>query len=177
MIKMYKSINDLLHYWEVWYDSKKFHIHFGIVGDTGVHQTHAKKTGTNIKKFMEELAIEKSREGYQFLEEKELTGVMIQYKIDKGNNVEEDLKKRGRVESLMNECLGWTGNGHCDGGDYGSGTMNIFCFVVDVEIAIKTIVKELEKNNLLISCTVAYLNSEEDYISVYPKEGDIVGIF
>jgi hypothetical protein len=42
-----------------------------------------------------------------------------------------DLDKRVAVEELMNEGLGWTGLGHCDGGDIGSGTMKIFCYVAD----------------------------------------------
>lgn len=39
----------------------------------------------------------------------------------------------------MNECLGRTGNGCCDGSDYGSGTLNIFTFTIDQELALTTI--------------------------------------
>jgi hypothetical protein len=35
----------------------------------------------------------------------------------------------------MDEALGWTGLGRCDGGSIGSGTMEVCCFVVDFEIA------------------------------------------
>ena len=43
----------------------------------------------------------------------------------------------------MNETLGWTGLGHCDGGSIGSGTMEACCFVVDFDIAKRVIEKDL----------------------------------
>lgn len=46
-------------------------------------------------------------------------------------NVRSDLKKRTRLEDHLNELLGWTGLGHCDGGSIGSGTLEACCLVVD----------------------------------------------
>ncbi|WP_201778926.1 hypothetical protein [Rhodopirellula islandica] len=43
----------------------------------------------------------------------------------------------------MNETLGWTGLGHCDGGSIGSGTMETCCIVVDFEIAKRVIAADL----------------------------------
>ena len=59
---------------------------------------------------------------------------MIEYKVDGFGN-EADLDKRHRLEDRMNETLGWTGVGACDGGSIGSGTMEVCCFVVDFKIA------------------------------------------
>lgn len=56
----------------------------------------------------------------------------------------EDVEKRHRLEDRMNETLGWTGLGNCDGGSIGSGTMEVCCFVVDFEIAKKVIEKDLK---------------------------------
>lgn len=87
------------------------------------------------------------------------------------------LKLRHSVEDLMNECLGWTGNGSCDGGDIGSGTANIFNYVVDVGKATRTIIEELKNNNLLQGAKIAYLNpDDEEYIVLYPDgaEFDII---
>jgi hypothetical protein len=44
----------------------------------------------------------------------------------------------------MNETLGWTGLGHCDGGSIGSGSMEVCCLVVDAEIAKQTILSDLK---------------------------------
>ena len=83
------------------------------------------------------------------------------------------LKLRHSVEDLMNECLGWTGNGSCDGGDIGSGTANIFNYVVDVEKATQTIIEELKNNNLFDGVKIAYLNPEdEEYIALHPEGAD-----
>ncbi len=44
----------------------------------------------------------------------------------------------------MNETLGWSGLGHCDGGSIGSGTMEVCCFVVDFDIAKSVIEADLK---------------------------------
>ena len=73
------------------------------------------------------------------------------------------------VEDVMNECLGWTGNGNCDGGDIGSGSINIFCFVVDPQIAAKSAVEWLRKKHLLQGAIMAY-EKDDDYIVLWPKD-------
>lgn len=61
---------------------------------------------------------------------------------------------------------------HCDGGDIGSGTINIFTFVIDVDKALQTTLEELKNQQLLDGVKIAYVNDEEDYIQVYPSEGE-----
>lgn len=56
----------------------------------------------------------------------------------------EDLDKRHRLEDKMNETLGWTGLGMCDGGSIGSGTMEVCCYVVDFDIAKRVIEEDLK---------------------------------
>jgi len=55
----------------------------------------------------------------------------------------DDLEKRTRLQSRMDQTIGWTGLGHCDGGSIGSGTMEVCCFVVDFEVARQVIEKDL----------------------------------
>ena len=55
----------------------------------------------------------------------------------------------------MNECLGWKGLGFCDGGDIGSGTTNVFCFVVDAKVVCLRVIEELKKNGLIEGAVVA----------------------
>jgi hypothetical protein len=86
----------------------------------------------------------------------------------------------------MDECLGWTGNGFVDGGEMEveSFLTNVFCPVVNIEAACKTILKELKENNLMEGVTIAYCLPERDedeqdenydnpYIVLYPKGGKI----
>lgn len=67
---------------------------------------------------------------------------MIEYQID-GMGSEGDLSKRHQVEDRMNETLGWTGLGACDGGSIGSGTMEVCNFVVDFDVAKKVVEEDL----------------------------------
>jgi hypothetical protein len=55
----------------------------------------------------------------------------------------DELERRVAVEDRMNELLGWTGLGHCDGGSSGMGTMEVCCFVVDFAIAKRVIEADL----------------------------------
>ncbi|MGG3452313.1 hypothetical protein ABER98_21180 [Domibacillus aminovorans] len=155
MIKLIKQVDDEVLYWEIWKDGKALVIHYGIVGDTGDTEEMKLSLFQKAEKVMDELAEVKVNDGYDYLDEDEM---------------EKALEKRHSVEDLINECLGWTGNGACDGGDIGSGTVNIFNFVVDVEKALKTIIEELTNNNLLEGIKIACLNpDDEEHIALYPK--------
>lgn len=156
-------------YWEVWQDGRTLIIHYGTVGDTGETEEKKLPMFQRAVKVMEDLAEEKVNEGFEYLEEDELKELVVQYSY-KENEMQAVLELRHCVEELMNECLGWTGNGSCDGGDIGSGTANIFNYVVDVEKAARTIIEELKNNNLLESAKIAYLHPEdEEYIILYPE--------
>lgn len=173
MIKMVKEVNGILEYWEIWFNdaSKEFFIHYGKVGDTGHHYTKKKRFGQNTEKYMSKIAEEQIEKGFAYLDEESLIQVVIQFKTNGEEEVHEDLDLRYKVEGLMNECLGWTGNGYCDGGDYGSGTMNVFCHVVDLTKAVITIVDELKKNNLLNGALIGHMESDE-HLTDFPTKGE-----
>ena len=69
----------------------------------------------------------------------------------------EDVEKRYLLQDRMNETLGWTGLGHCDGGSIGSGTMEVCCYVVDFENA-----KNVIENDLMGT-------EFEDYLRIYDE--------
>jgi len=48
------------------------------------------------------------------------------------------------LENRLNETLGWTGLGHYDGFEIGSGAMECFCFVVDAQIGAQVISDDLQ---------------------------------
>ena len=145
MIKLYKKIDNELHYWEAWdKDTKTGVVHWGEVGTQGrdkeVKSGLMENYATEIRKEMNQ----KINEGYSEFDEDKYAFLEIEYKID-GFGTEQDLEKRHRLEGKMNEVLGWTGLGHTDGGSIGSGTMEVGCVVVDFEIA-KKVVEESLKN-------------------------------
>jgi predicted DNA-binding WGR domain protein len=144
MIKLYKNIDNKLHYWETWdKDTKTGIVHWGEVGTKG--QDKEIKSGlinnyaTKIRKEIDQ----KTKEGYAEFDEEKYAFLEIEYIID-GFGTEQDLDKRHRLEGKMNEILGWTGLGHNDGGSIGSGTMEVGCMVVDFEIAKKIVEENLK---------------------------------
>lgn len=185
MIKLIKEINEQQHYWEVWNDGKTITEHWGVVGDAGESKEIKVSLFQRTDKVMGSLADEKMKEGYILLNEDQLPEIIIQH-TNEGLDMEEAFEKRNLVEELMNECLGWTGNGFVDGGEIEveSFLTNVFCPVVNVEAAFKTILKELKENDLMEGVTIAYCQPELDedeqdedydnpYIVLYPEGGEI----
>jgi len=84
--------------------------------------------------------------GYGPVGEDDHARLLIEFKVD-GMGTPEDVEKRTRLQSRMDETLGWTGLGRCDGGSIGSGTMEVCCFVVDFETARQVIEKTWPTRN------------------------------
>ena len=88
--------------------------------------------------FIEKLARPLRDQGYREIPTESHAELIVQFATD-GWGGPKDLEFRGQVEELLNETLGWTGNGHCDGGDIGSGTINTFSFVVVADAAVEAV--------------------------------------
>ena len=86
----------------------------------------------------------KANEGYHEIDDENQIYLEIQYLV-RGFGTEQDINKRHRLEDRMNETLGWTGLGHCDGGSIGSGMMEVGCIVVDFDIAERIIKQDLAR--------------------------------
>jgi predicted DNA-binding WGR domain protein len=143
MIKLYKQERDGVRYWEAWSTSQKVTIHWGELGKEG--ETREIALGDDDAVEIIEKEAEASRNaGYQTLPNELHEQLIIQYRII-GMGTVDDFDKRTKIEDAMNECLGWGGLGHCDGGDIGSGAMNVFCHVVDAKLSINRVVKALEE--------------------------------
>lgn len=174
MVKLYKEEKGVLHYFEVWLNDDEISLttHCGILGETGETEEvfYDEEGDLPVKVAMAKLISTQKKTGYT---ERVLTELILQYYYNENEDLTALLHKRHKIEELLNDCLGWTGNGHCDGGDIGSGTMNIFCYVVDKNIAVHTILEVLEEEHLLDSLKIAYADEEtEEYIGLYPPLTD-----
>ena len=144
MFKLYKLIDNQLHYWESWdKDEKTAIVHWGIVGHRGQDKEVASGLFSNFRKTVQKELAEKLKEGYTEFDEEKLAFLEVEYKID-GFGTEQDVDKRHTLEEHLNELLGWNGLGHVDGGSIGSGTMEVGCMVVDFETAKKVIEDNLK---------------------------------
>lgn len=144
MLKLYKLIDNQLHYWETWdKDEKTAIVHWGIIGQRGQDKKVTSGLFSNFRKTVQKELDEKLKQGYAEFDEEKLAFLEVEYKID-GFGKEQDLDKRHRLEEHLNELLGWTGLGYVDGGSIGSGTMEAGCIVVDFETAKKVIEDNLK---------------------------------
>jgi len=143
MIKLYKDNGDgSLSYHEAWMDGTTVVEHWGVVGERGETAEHRKRL-LQARAPSIEPVLEKARaDGYTEIDEDKVAILMIEYTVD-GMGDASDLEKRHALESRMNETLGWTALGHCDGGSIGSGTMEVCCVVVDYATAERVVRDDL----------------------------------
>lgn len=140
MLKLYKNIAGQLRYWEAWEKDKSSSVvHWGIVGDRGQYKQVSNKS---LKAEIDSI---KDQDYIEF-DELDIAILMIEYPVD-GMGTAQDVDKRHLLEDRMNQTLGWTGLGHCDGGSIGSGTMEVCCLVVDFEIAKKVVEQDLKNSD------------------------------
>lgn len=143
MLKLYRLSETKKEYWETWENGDDSHtVHWGELGTTGqskaVKSTPLKKAQASIQKEIDTLLAQ----GFHPIDQEDHITLLIEYAVD-GMGSGEDVEKRYRLEERMNETLGWTGLGACDGGSIGSGTMEVCNFVVDFEITKALIAKDL----------------------------------
>jgi hypothetical protein len=159
MLKLYKLISGSKSYWETWENDGVHTVHWGALGTRGdsyeIKSTFFKKATSVIQKEIDE----KVAEGFQPILSEDHVTLLIEFTVDgMGNHA--DLEKRHALEDRMNETLGWTGLGHCDGGSIGSGTMEVCCLVVDFEIAKQVIADDLKSTEF------------QNYTRIYAEDGD-----
>lgn len=157
----------MTEYWEAWATANEITLHWGKLGEDGESQEIPIKPGINPNDTIRSEAKPVRAAGFRPLKQSHLFSIVIQYKIN-GHGSTADLDKRVAVEELMNNRLGWTGLGHCDGGDIGSGTTNVFCYVADAKIAESVIVRELKARGFLEGAVIAVRN-EDEFEVLWPR--------
>lgn len=144
MLKLYRFAEGKKEYWETWEDEGGSHtVHWGELGTPGksktVEPTLLEKAEQTIQKEIDHLV----DLGFRPIDMDDHYVLLIEYAVN-GMGTKEDVEKRHRLESRMNETLGWTGLGVCDGGSIGSGSMEVCTYVVDFDVAKAVIEKDLE---------------------------------
>ena len=138
MLKLYKRSNDAFRYHEAWYNAGTVTEHWGVVGEQGEFREHKFPKGGDEEQAILDVLRPAGDEGFRPIDIEEHAVLLIEYPID-GFGTKQDLEKRHALQGRMDETLGWTCLGHCDGGSTGSGTMEVCCFVVDFDIAKRVI--------------------------------------
>jgi hypothetical protein len=168
LLKLYKRDKDKISYWEAWDEEAELTIHFGDVGDVGETTTVSLAEFEPPDSAIEEHAKDARDAGFSEIDHEDLFELVVQYPLAAAAGPD-DIEKAYRVEELLNECLGWTGNGHCEGNDIGPGSLNVYCFVVDPKLALKPVVDELSQADLVADAVIAYHDKDESFVVLWPE--------
>ena len=74
------------------------------------------------------------------------------------------------VEEVLTDALGWTGNGEVEGGETQPGRMNVFCRVMDPDIALRTFLEVLDDEELLEGAFIALVREGEEPRVLWPQD-------
>ena len=161
MEKLYKAVSGKTWYWEYWdNDDGTFTTHWGELGTRGESRVIEPGLIASAESKLETAEKTALGDGYEPVPPDEHRVVLIEYPID-GMGSSADVEKRHRLQTRMDETLGWTGLGHCDGGSIGSGTMEVCCIVVDAVMAIRVIKDDLTGTEF------------DDYTRVFDEDADV----
>ncbi len=144
MLKLYRrEAGKVAAYREAWVHGSRITEHWGQIGERGETREHRLNKKLSEDENLKQVLAKALAVGFQPIEVDEHARLLIEYPVA-GKGTTQDLKKRHALEERMNETLGWTGLGDCDGGSIGSGTMEVCCFVVDFETAKRVIEEDLK---------------------------------
>ena len=146
MLKLYRRQQGrVTEYHEAWVHSDGVIEHWGTLGEEGHTREHNLDTNISEEENIVQILAPVMSNGFEPIDLDDHAILLIEYEIEGmfGKDDMSDLEKRYDLQERMDQTLGWTGLGHCDGGSIGSGTMEVCCFVVDFEIAKRVIEKDL----------------------------------
>lgn len=165
---LYKRGRGGIRYWEAWARGVWVVVHEGKLGERGRVKHLEPREGTTPDQVIAEAAEKSCAKGYTEIPREQQYQVVVQYRLETWGS-DKDLDKAHEIEHLFNECLGWTGNGFCDGNDIGCGCLNIFSIVIDPHLAAHTMIAELQEHQLLNGAVVA-VRYGEDYRTLHPPD-------
>jgi hypothetical protein len=168
-LKVYRTVDGVTEYWESWTAGSDAFIHSGRIGELGETRKFSLKERGNATLMIKEVERVEAA-GFKAITFEDCAQVVIQYRLGRWGSVE-DHERRVAIEDLMNACLARTCLGYCDGGEIGSGAINIFCEVLDAAIAEPIIVDELREHGKLEGAVIAKRERKGDdtYKVIWPK--------
>lgn len=143
--KLYKSDGGRLYYSEAWLTDQEIIEHWGSCGDKGKIRKHKLTDIDKVDNVMKRLKEEAREKGFRPISSDRHATLVVEYTLV-GFGGESDLGNRHLIEDYLSNLTGWLGLGDCDGGSIGSGTMEIFCNVIDYALAKEAIEEHLKKS-------------------------------
>ena len=160
--------NAVIEYWDARLDGRRVTVHTGPVGEPDSARISRPLPGENPDAHLLRLRAEAAAAGFAELPDDAFVQLQVQWQVQ-GWGSTADLEFRHQVEDDLDACLKWTGNGCCDGGDIGSGTLNVFCFVVAVPAAIQSVLGALEAAERPAPHSIA-IETADQFVIAWPPE-------
>lgn len=142
MFKSYREERAKLEYREAWIDGEFVVEHWGTCGERGSTRRHEAADNATRREVLAALRASAERDGYGSIAIED-HGTIVARKTTDEAHWESELELRYDLQAALDEELGWTGLGHCDGGSTGGGSMEVFCFVVDINAGLAAINRQL----------------------------------
>jgi hypothetical protein len=168
VLKLYKKEGGALRYWEAWVHEGKLTVHSGLVGEKGEEKELPLPADEDPDMVIAEAAGPLVDEGYDEPDPEAMAPLVVQYALE-GKGSGHDFEKRHAVEELLTGVLGWTGNGEVEGGETQPGRMNVFCRVMDLEVAVRALVEALDEENLLDGALIALVPEDGEPRVLWPE--------
>ena len=158
--KLYKRIKGVLHYEEAWTHEGVVTHHWGKVGHEG-KMTQSPFADQRPYDAVQTVLSKALARGFTEVPSDKEKGILIEYNIDDFGETE-DLNKLHALQDRLDETLGSLGLGFCDGNSIGSGTMEVLCYVVDSDIAIECIKRDLENTPFANYSAIKIIEDDDD---------------
>jgi len=146
LIRLLKKGEKEWGFWEAWYEEKEalYAVHVGTVGEKGgQYSVLSDQAAGNNLQALQEWINEMKEEGYVEVTKEDLQPLHVQF----FHLNAEDVETRYRIEQILDECLGTTGNGHCDGGDDSRGGLVFICRVLQIDQAVVDVRQALRETS------------------------------
>ncbi len=141
---LYKEINSVLHYHEAWVDNNIIVEHWGEIGEEGKIKKHKFKKKIPNEEDIKVILQSGIDKGFREIPIEKHKTLILEFNLKKfgiGSYVD----KMEKLIYLIDEALSWTGIGNYNRNSIGSGTLELFCDVVDFKKAKEVIEYNLKK--------------------------------
>lgn len=169
-VQLHKADDSSILFWQIFAsEPKTIVIGGGIVGHSGQYVQSGEANPAWLEKEYDDRIAEKRQEGY--IEWVEYSKMILQIDATDGWGSEDDLDFRNEIWDQLALRLFWTGNGHVEGGDVGSGTLNLFFRTILPDLAVVAIQTIFEEKGVNRTYRIAIENAPGATRVIYPEGG------
>jgi hypothetical protein len=144
MQSLYRKDGRAIFYHQAWVNGDIVIENRGQGGERGEVRTYPAASLSDRRRIMAGIAAEARQAGFAAIPPSRMQQLVLSAPMT--DNVAADLDHRHALEDLLNNELGWLGLGYCDGGEIGSGSMEVFCRVVNRRFAVEAVMPILQAN-------------------------------